>query len=538
MVAVNPSLYDCIVVGSGPGGTMCAQTLIEAGRTVLMLDGGIEGSASADVTAPTLHDYKTTTQKDEVMTDLHSSLQWKQTGVAEQLTPPRRYVLAQTEKWLPVQSSGFQLMESLAYGGLGAAWGLGCYQFTDEELKLCGLPVTEMSAAYEVVAERIGIAYSKDDIASFVMNNVGTLQPSIEIDENAQFILLKYDQRKPQLHAKGFYIGKPPLALLTATTAERKATDYSNLDYYMNRGHSAWRPSVTLDRLRMRPAFHYEGKKIVTSFTETNGIVEVMAMNMNDHSMNQYSAKNLFIACGATGTARIVARSFSMYNHSLPLLCNPYGYITALQTKRLGKVSSPYRTSTAQLAVIQKSEKPGEDGMGSLYAYDALPMSNVLKQIPLGFADGRVLMQYLLPAIVIAGVHHPDRYTNQKYIQLIRSDNSPTSDALNIHYELSSAEKKQVSNRTKQYRSLLKSVGCLPVKTVQPPIGSSIHYAGTLPFDASGKKLTTYPDGRLAGTNCVFIADSSPFCFLPAKGLTFTLMANAHRTALQLLKNE
>jgi hypothetical protein len=219
-------------------------------------------------------------------------------------------------------------------------------------------------------------------------------------------------------------------------------------------------------------------------------------------------------------------------------LSNPYEYITALLTKRLGKIASHARTSTVQLAVFGKSETAGEDGMGSLYSYDALPMSNVLKQLPIGFADGRVFMQYLLPAIVIAGVHHPDRISDRKYIQLIKKGSSVTGDALQVQYELSAAEKMEVSTRTKAFRHFLKSVGCLPVKTVQLPHGSSIHYAGTLPFDQNGNKFTTYPDGRLAQTKHVFIADASPFRFLPAKGLTFTLMANAHRTALQLLKNE
>ena len=537
MAAVNSMVYDCIVAGSGPAGTMCAQTLAEAGRTVLMLDGGVQAPPIADITASTLHDYRTGSDGD-ALPHFKPTLQWKQTGAAEQLTAARRYVVEQTANWLPVVSPGFQLMESLAYGGLGAAWGLGCYRFTDEELQLCELPVQEMTHAYETVAQRIGISYTPDDIDAFVMNNVSSLQSSINLDDNARLLFSRYELQKHRLNEKGFYIGRPPLALLTSPLNGRNATDYSNLDFYINRGQAAWRPSVTLDKLRGRSNFHYLGECIVSSFTEENEMVKITAMNIRDHSHMTYQCKKLAICCGATGTARIAMRSFSFYGQPLPLLSNPYAYVTALQLKRLGKTVAPYRTSTAQLAVIQKSENPGEDGMASLYSYDALPMSNVLRQVPVGFRDGRVLMQYLLPAIVIAGIHHPDRYANSKYIQLIKKDNSPTGDALEVHFELSPAEEKEVKLRTRRYRNLLRSVGCLPVKTVRPPNGSSIHYAGTLPFDTTDKQLTTHPDGRLAGTRQVFIADGSPFHFLPAKGLTFTIMANAHRTALQLLKNE
>ena len=538
MVSVNPVLFDCIVAGSGPAGTMCAQTLVNGGLSVLMLDGGLTPSGDSRIDAATLHNYRTETSIDEPLSEMQASLLWKQTGAAEQLTPPRKYVVEATAKWLPVRSSGFQLMETLAYGGLGAAWGLGCYQFTDDELRLCGLPPNEMSAAYETIAQRIGIAYTPDDLAEFVMNNVTSLQPSIKIDENAASLLLKYENHRSRFQRKGFFLGKPPLAMLTDAIGDRKATDYSNLDFYTNRGLSAWRPAVTLDQLRKKNAFHYREKQLVSSFREMNGMVEVQTMNMDDHQIEHFNAKKLVITCGATGSARIAARSFSQYDQPMPLLCNPYQYITALHTKRLGKVGKPQRTSTAQLAIIQKSGTAGDDGMGSVYSYDALPMASVLKQVPLGFADARVIMQYLLPALVIAGVHHPDRFSELKYVQLVKNENNETGDELAVHFELSGLEKSQINTRAREFLRFLRSLGCLPVKTVQPPYGSSIHYAGTLPFDKNGKPLTTNSGGLLAGTKGVFIADSSPFCFLPAKGLTFTIMANAHRTALQLLKNE
>jgi len=56
-----------------------------------------------------------------------------------------------------------------------------------------------------------------------------------------------------------------------------------------------------------------------------------------------------------------------------------------------------------------------------------------------------------------------------------------------------------------------------------------VHYAGTLPFSAIDKPLTTEPVGRLRGTGAVYVADGAAFAYLPAKGLTGTLMANADR---------
>jgi choline dehydrogenase-like flavoprotein len=41
-------------------------------------------------------------------------------------------------------------------------------------------------------------------------------------------------------------------------------------------------------------------------------------------------------------------------------------------------------------------------------------------------------------------------------------------------------------------------------------------------------------DGRLFGTRLVFVADGACFAALPAKNLTFTIMANAMRIATKL----
>ena len=65
----------------------------------------------------------------------------------------------------------------------------------------------------------------------------------------------------------------------------------------------------------------------------------------------------------------------------------------------------------------------------------------------------------------------------------------------------------------------------------QNPAGASIHYGGTLPFAENGSNGSTHPKGRLNGFKQVFIADGSGFQFLSGKGLTLTLMANAHNVA-------
>ena len=85
---------------------------------------------------------------------------------------------------------------------------------------------------------------------------------------------------------------------------------------------------------------------------------------------------------------------------------------------------------------------------------------------------------------------------------------------------------------------MFRTMGCWPIKKINPGFGASAHYAGSLPFSTKEVLFTIQPGGRLSLTKNVFVADSSGFRYLPAKGITFTLMANAHNTALNVLQNE
>jgi choline dehydrogenase-like flavoprotein len=78
---------------------------------------------------------------------------------------------------------------------------------------------------------------------------------------------------------------------------------------------------------------------------------------------------------------------------------------------------------------------------------------------------------------------------------------------------------------------LLRKMGYLTHRALiqRPGCGAGLHYAGTLPMRADPGRYQTSADGLLAGTKHVHIVDGACFSRLPAKNLTFTIMANALR---------
>jgi hypothetical protein len=134
-------------------------------------------------------------------------------------------------------------------------------------------------------------------------------------------------------------------------------------------------------------------------------------------------------------------------------------------------------------------------------------------------------------------VQHPDSHSKNKYVQLVKDHTVPTGDKLAGEFKLKDSDRKLWNRRDKQYIKAMRKLRVYAIKKVDPGHGSSIHYAGTVPFSDSRIDFRLSRDGRLHGTKNIFIADSSGFNFLPAKGLTFSLMANAHLTAENLLKS-
>ena len=540
MVHLSEKLFDHIVVGSGPSGAMCAQTLLNAGKTVLLIDGANvhENEYGSPSPGATFDDIRTAVEDQHQMFlgRNFESIEWGAVRAGSQLTPARKYILQKVEQWMPIRSDNFEALECLAFGGLGTVWGLGCCMFSAPELEMTGLPVSAMLDAYQVVANRIGVSYNADDIEPFTMPGLKGLQPAIDIDDNARTLLHNYKRQSDRFKKNHLFMGVPALALLTAGKDRRSANDYANMDFYSNRGQSAYRPDITIKELGYTSRFSYLPGAFATRFVEEGDGVSLDIRLTDTRESLSLKCRKLMLAGGSLGTARIVLRSFGRPDAQLPLLCNPYSYLTCLQWERLGKVPGVRRTSLAQLSFFYDREENNTDvAMASIYSYSSLLMYRVIRETPLNFRDGISIMRYILPATIIAGIHHPDQFSGQKYVQLKPDDNAITGDHLAINYQLSEDEKRKADARERLFTKAFRQLKCVPLKKVRPPFGASAHYAGTLPFSRAGEPFTTQPDGRLAATKNIFIADGSSLAYLPAKGLTFTLMANAYRVALNSL---
>lgn len=536
-------VHPYIVVGSGCTGAMAAQTLVEAGVKVLMLDAG-----NIDETYKRLIPEKNFTsirqteedQNEYLLGKNFESIVWDKIGSGSQLTPSRKFMVSEVEKFLEVLSSDFFPVESLAYGGLGNGWGLGSCVFSAKELQAAGLKPDSMKVAYQKIADRIGISGSKDDITNYTTSFLDGIMPPAPVDQNQQGLRANYERKKDWFTANNFFLGRTALALITNDHNNRKAYQAKDMDFYADKGESAYRPWITVNELKRKDNFQYQGGVIVKQFRETESDeVEITAWNKEKREDEIFLTNKLVLAPGVLGTARIVLRSFDKENQHLPVLCNPYGYFPCINFSQLGKKFERNTSGFAQLSLFHDEQMRGDDiAMASLYSYKSLMLFRIIKEAPVNFRDGISLMNYLMPAFVIMGLFHPEKEGPDKKLRLKKDSSKITGDIMEAEYLLSGQEKQKITGRNKLFKKAMQKLGAFPVKMIDPGMGSSIHYAGVLPFDKEEKLFTLAGNGRLHGTKNVFVADGSGFRFLPAKGLTLSLMANAHNVAENILKKE
>ncbi len=309
------------------------------------------------------------------------------------------------------------------------------------------------------------------------------------------------------------------------------------MDFYDDRDKSVYRPWITVDELKADPRFRYVDGMLVVRFEEHDGYVAVECLDVRTGERVEHRARRLVLAAGTLGTARIVLRSQGSGSDVLPLLCNPYSYVPCLQPSLVGARTRPLRMSLAQLSMFHDPDGSNTDvAMGSIYSYRSLMLFRILPQAPIAMADARILMRYLH-----AGDHHrrdpPPRATGTRPAPRpwrIRrfTDGGPPPGRVRPHGPRDQADRRPRAD----LHAALRSLGAWAIKRIQPGMGSSIHYAGTLPFAGDGRPFSLATDGRLAGTAAVSVADGSGFRYLPAKGLTLSLMANAHLVAREALR--
>ncbi len=526
-----------LVVGSGPSGVHFAATLLEKGYRVRMLDVGnarpepIEPELSLDGLKRELPDPRGFFLGD----DWEALVLNDSAGEYYGFPPGKQYVFTPAEP-LGIRTQGFEPLFSHAAGGLAEAWTGGSYPFDDRDLADWMIDCDALAPYYGRVAERIGISGAvDDDLAQHFPVHAG-IQPALELDRHSALLLERYAGVRDRWQRANARLGRSRVATLSQPLHGRQACHRSGRCQWGCPTDAFYTPSVTLRECRENERFEYLPDHYVTHLALTgSGAAAAAVARRQDGSEVRFEANRVVLAAGTLPSARIVLESIARSGDPAPelvgLMDNRQVLMPFVNLRLLGR---PFDSESYQYHQLALGFDPGgarDYVHGLITTLTTALVHPVVQALPFSMRTSLGMFRNIHAALALLNLNFADDRRPENRVGL-----EPVGDGSHrmvIAYQPASDEAARMKRSLKSLRRLLLSLGCVapPPMTRARPMGASVHYAGTFPMCEEGGDYTTDRDGRLRAFGNVWLADGSSFPSLPAKNLTFTLMANATRIA-------
>ena len=525
-----------VVVGSGPSGVHFAQTALEKGCEVTMLDVGhqrppaVEPDATFDELKHRLADPVAYLlgEKFEGVTLPGGA------GEYYGLPPSKSFVLKGHSRHA-LRETGFASLSSFARGGLAEAWTGGVYPLVDAELEDFPFGFGALKPHYEEVARRIGIAGAVDDLAPFFPAHDG-LQEPLRLDQHSRTIMERYAGQRARLNAAGCFAGRSRIAVLSVPLDGREPCDYLGRCLWGCPHQALYTPSVTLARLMDMPGFRYVPDTWVSHLVWDHArTLSGIALRRMDGTEDVMSARHVALAAGALSSARIMLESVRRAGGGileLPgLMDNQQILVPFVNLRMLGHVNDPRNYQYHQVCLGFTAPDPRHYVHAQITTLKTAMAHPVIQSLPLDMASATKVFRLLRSTLGVANVNlHDTRRPHSRATLELREDGASR---LVLSYAPAPDDADQIARATARLRAALKALGCVipPGMSHVRPKGASVHYAGLIPMGATDSPLTATDEGESRDVRGVWLADGVTFPFLPAKNLTFTLMANAVRVA-------
>ncbi len=530
-----------VVVGSGASGVHFAWTLLQKGYRVLMVDVGRQ--KNAPVAPDASHDQLKRVLPDAVEYFLGKhgeAIILPDHGAEYYGFPPSKQYVFDRPGHRPVEphSNGFAPLLSFARGGLAETWTGGVYPFNDAELRDYPFGYDQLAPYYDEVARRIGINGVVDDLARFYPPQSGLLPP-LDLDEHSEKLLAVYRLKRRFLNESlGCYAGRSRLAVLSESRSGRKPCTYLGRCLWGCPNEALYTPLVTLRECQRHPHFDYMPGVFVRHF-EWDGARRVRNLVCESIATGErvdVAVETLALAAGTLMSSHIFLDSFRQAAGQAPrlegLMDNRQIMVPFVNLRMLGRACNHDTYQYHQLAMGFDADDPKDYVHCQITTLKTALVHPLVQTSPFDLRTALFLFRHLRAGLGLVNLNLADTRRSDNALSL---DVDPANgrSRLVITYAAPHDDKRRLRQVIGRVKRVLWSLGCVvPPGTVHVrPMGASVHYAGTIPMSRAARPLSASPDCRSHDFDNLFFVDGTTFPFLPAKNLTFTLMANAIRVA-------
>jgi choline dehydrogenase-like flavoprotein len=504
---------DFVVIGSGPAGVSAALPLVEAGRRVIMLDGGSDRDTRKSTSTSAPWHRMLGPQLEALVPD---------DGLSPKMrTPEARRLMGAFQRHARIVEEDFLAVGGLGRGGLSRIWGGFVCELDHDDLRDWPVTAFDLRPSYDAVVSRIGVSGSGDDDMAAFYGGSGALLAPPPLGPTAATILHRYEAARPD---PDFALGRARNTLLTENRWQRQSCDYGfGCLWGCARGaiYDA-RHDIALLRqhgnfaLRDTTAHHLARAEDSWEVVTADG--------------GSLRAPRIIVAAGTLGSLPLVAPLIGAAA-DLRIVNSPVVAMPLLVPRRLAGKAPAAGHSLAQLGFrLTCSAAPGDYVSGAVYETSGLPASSFAARMPLGRRAATEIFGALAPALAVATIYFPGRWS-QNTVTLRPSAHGPRIEvrggvAAGFH-EVAHSVRRRL---TKIWRKL--GARALPGATLGTA-GTDAHLGAVFPMGAVAPHGTNVL-GELHAAPGVHLVDGSVLPTIPSKFTTLTIMANADRIGRSL----
>ena len=528
-----------IVVGSGASAVHYSLSALERGWEVTLLDVGFQKPPAANP-EDSFDQLKRNLDDPAAyfLGDDDSGVLWPGSAGEYYGFPPHKDYVFRGIDPFAWRARGFEPLVSFGRGGLAEAWTGGSFPFNDGELEEYPFGYEEIGPYYGEVARRIGVSGADDDLARFMPVHEHLTEP-LDLDEHSAMLMGRYELNKPVVNGRHrTWIGRTRAATIREETdAARGCTYLGRCLWGCPRG-ALWTPSQSLDELRGRDGFTYVPGLYVSHFDadDSGRVTRVRAQRLEGGAEEKFDVERLVLAAGTLSSSKIFLESMRRAGGEAPvlrgLMDNRQVLLPFLNLEMIARPVDTQRYQYHNLMLGLEGERPRDYVHGLITTLKSALIHPIVQAMPFDLRSSIQVFRNVHAALGILNVNWSDDR---------REDNTLSLDEegrLVVEYTPPPGEARRIGRTLRTLKRVLRKLGCIvpPGMAHVRPMGASVHYAGTLPMSRGSDPLTTTPDCQSRSFENLWIVDGAPLPFLPAKNLTFTLMANAARVAERTLE--
>ena len=527
-----------VIVGSGASGVHFALSVLRKGYDVVMLD---VGRVKPPVVNPrdTFNDLKRNLE-DPVRyflgTDFEAVVYPGSAGEYYGFPPNKEYVFARPRAFV-TDSTGFAPLSSFAQGGLAEAWTGGAYPLNDVDLETFPFGFRDLEPYYAEVARRIGVTGATDDLARFFPMHDGLMEP-LRLDRHSALLLERYERRRRDLN-EGFscYAGRSRVATIGADRDGRAGCTYLGRCLWGCPTGSLYTPLATLEQCRQFANFTYAPNVYVRHLRIGPGrrIASAVTTSTDGRETGEVTGDRFVLAAGTLSSSKIYLRTIKEDTGETialgGLMDNRQILVPFLNLSLVGRQYDPESYQYHQVAIGLDTGGLAGYVHGQITTLKTALIHPIVQNMPIDLRTALTLFRSVRAGLGVLNVNLRDTRRMENYLTL--GDDREGMHPLVIRYAPPATEAHVMSQVLKTFRRVLRRLGCYvpPGMSHVRPMGASVHYAGTIPMSSTGEPHTTTAECQSALYQNLHFVDGTTFPALPAKNLTFTLMANAARVA-------